>query len=86
MEIEQIVSDILYMGSIILILGMIFLAILQFMLGRKLRKSFFTFLSVIFYPCGELTNFEKLLRKIGIVLSLVGAVIILGSAYILWRK
>jgi hypothetical protein len=86
MEIDKIVRGILYSGSIVLILGMIMLAILQIMLGRRLEKNFFTFLSVVFYPSNELTDAEKLIRKSGIVLSLAGAVIILGSAFLLWTK
>jgi len=84
MEIEKVASAILYTGSLLLIFGMLTLIILQLMLGSRLNRSFFTFLSVVFYPNYELTSSEKLIKRIGIVLSVIGSVTILISGLVVW--
>jgi len=81
---DSLAGDFLYAGSIVAILGILTLIILQLMLVGRQRKSFFTFLSVLFVPSNELSDIERLTKKIGIHLSLAGSVTVLISGFTIW--
>ena len=81
---DSLARDFLYAGSIVGILGILTLTILQLMLVGRQRKSLFTFLLVLFVPNNELTDTERLIKKIGIYLSLAGSVTVLISGFALW--
>jgi hypothetical protein len=81
---DSLARDFLYAGSVVGILGILTLTILQLMLVGRQRKSLFTFLSVLFVPSNELSDIERLTKKIGIYLSLAGSVTVLISGFALW--
>jgi hypothetical protein len=81
---DSLARDFLYAGSIVGISGILTLTILQLMLVGRQRRSFFTFLSVVFVPNNELTDIERLIKKIGIYLSLAGSAAVLISGVTLW--
>ena len=59
-------------------LGLILLIILQLMLVLRLKKSMLVTTAVT-YPTKELTDIEKIIRRSGITLCLIGGVIVLFS-------
>ena len=81
---DSLARDFLYVGSIVGILGILTLTILQLMLVGRQRKSLFTFLSVLFVPNNELSDSERLIKKIGIYLSLAGSATVLVFGLTLW--
>jgi hypothetical protein len=81
---DSLARDFLYAGSIVGISGILTLTILQLMLVGRQRRSFFTFLSVVFVPNNELTDIERLMKKVGIYLSLAGSAAVLISGVTLW--
>lgn len=84
MSIENLASTFLYAGSLVLISGIIALTILQSILVGRLRKSLFTFLSIMFYPKHELSDKEYRIKLVGNYLTIVGAVIVLVSGFFVW--
>jgi hypothetical protein len=81
---DSLARDFLYAGSIVGISGILTLTILQLMLVGRQRRSFFTFLSVVFVPNNELTDIERLMKKVGIYLSLAGSAAVLICGVTLW--
>lgn len=73
---DSILSIILYIGGILALTGVVSLTILQFKLIGRIEKSFFSIASVIFYPKFKLTNFEKRLKRVGIILLIVGGLLV----------
>ena len=69
---DSIVSLTLYLGGILALTGVVSLTILQFRLIGRLEKSFFSIFSVIFYPNFKLSNFEQRLKRLGILLLVIG--------------
>ena len=84
MSADNVASTFLYAGSLVLITGIIALTILQSMLVGRLRKSLFTFLSVMFYPKHELSDTENRIKIIGNYLTICGAVVVLVSGFFVW--
>ena len=84
MLIENLASIFLYIGSFILLSGIIILTYLQSKLIGKLDKSLFTFLSIMFYPNHELTGTEIRIKSVGSRLILIGAVTALISGFFVW--
>jgi hypothetical protein len=84
MSVNNLASTFLYAGSLVLITGIIALTILQSMLVGRLRKSLFTFLSVMFYPKHELSDTEHRIKIIGNYLTIAGAVVVLLSGFFVW--
>ena len=84
MSFEVIARSFLYAGSIVLIIGIVSLTILQSKLIGRIDKSLFTFLSVMFYPDNELTENEKIIKKYGSYITLVGGLVVLVSGFFLW--
>jgi len=84
MALDNIARDFLYAGAIVLFLGIFTLSMLQLSLIRRFRKSLFTFISVLSYPSNELTDMEKLIRKVGVYLSLIGSITVLISGFGVW--
>lgn len=80
----NIPSNFLFIGAIILISGIIALTILQCLLIGRLKKSLFTFLSVMFYPRHELSDTENKIKVVGNYLTIVGAGVVLISGFIMW--
>ena len=68
-------------GVLSMIFGLGTLCFLQISLGRKEKKSFFTFLSILFYSNDRLTAGEKKLKTIGGITLFLGVVLILLSGY-----
>ncbi len=84
MSIEKIASFFLYFGSFILLSGIVILTYLQSKLIGKLNKSFFTFLSIMFYPNHELADNEIKIKSVGNYLTVIGSVIVLISGFFVW--
>jgi len=77
-------SNFLFVGAIVLLSGIIALTILQCLLIGRLKKSLFTFLSLMFYPKHELSDTENKIRVVGNRLTFVGAGVVLVSGFFLW--
>ena len=84
MTFDIIVRGFLFAGSLVLIIGIVALSILQSKLIGRLNRSFFTFLSVVFYSDNELTDNERFIKKIGVYVTLIGAMVVLVSGFFLW--
>jgi len=84
MSVESVASAFLYAGSFVLIAGVVTLTILQSMLVRRLRKSLFTFLSVMFYPKHELSDTEQRIKLAGNCLTIAGALTVAVSGVFVW--
>jgi hypothetical protein len=84
MSINNLASIFLYAGSLVLIAGIIALTILQSMLVGRLRKSLFTFLSVMFYPKQELSDTEHRIKIVGNYLTTAGTITVLLSGLLVW--
>jgi hypothetical protein len=69
----DIFSNLVYLGGVISLSGIIAHAILQFRLIGRLEKSVF---SVMFYPDCDLSAFEKKLKHIGNILLIVGGLFV----------
>lgn len=78
---ESILNIAQTIGVFSMILGLLVLCFLQISLGKKEKRSFFTFLSILFYSNDELTDSEKQLKKIGGITFLLGIILILLSGY-----
>ena len=68
-------------GMILLFIGLIILAVLQFRLSRKENRSFITFLSIVLYPNNKLTKKEIVYKRLGSMTLLIGFIIILLSGF-----
>lgn len=61
--------------------GLIILTGLQIIWSKKEKKSYFTFISVLFRSKGRLSNQERLARRIGGFALLIGFSIVLMSGF-----
>ena len=66
-------------GIILTMLGLLISTYLQLKLGRKEKRSFFTFLSVLSYPNDLLTDYDKVLKKIGGIALILGITLVILS-------
>jgi len=81
---ESILRSILYLGGASFVIAMLLLTILQFMLGRRTKRNFFTFLSVVFHPKKELLESEIRIRKAGNWFLVIGILLISISGMALY--
>ena len=79
MQLADVLNGFVFAGAVIFGTGLFILTMLQIMLMVRFKKFMFTFLPILFFPGHELSDKEKFIRKIGVVLCVMGAIPILAS-------
>ena len=82
MVIQQLLKSFEIIGATVFFVGLFTLIFLQLKIGKKLNKSYFTFLSIFRIPSKDLLESDKRLRKFGGYLLLFGVIILIISNFI----